>query len=1616
MNTKLVIIAVSSLFLMACGGGGNETTPSSPANSLPVVVVDNDIEIFEGEVVDIQFSATDANNDAVSFSLTGDDVSNFSLSNNAITFNQGVDFENPTDTNLDNVYTINLVVSDGIDSVIESINLTVQDAFEGRIVDGPVFGSKVFFDKNNNFVQDANENVYLSDESGYFSVLETNTFEFNLVAIGGIDTFTNQSIDETVLAFPPVENQTFANVTPLSTLVTVSDAATVEQLLSAVSDGLTLEEVLSQDTWQQAENNETSAQAIQTVNSQIIAVVNSISKLTNKDNITTSKNVIDALVSGQNNAVLSTLNEVTTITNVINEIAANDTSIAPVNNSVASALSQIIATTNNVIRKNQTNITSGALSQVIAASQSSLPEKVAALVAGNITVEEFSDETNQAVVLDTDNDGVLDANDAFPFDPTETLDTDQDGMGNNTDTDDDNDGVLDAADAFPLNRDESVDTDKDGLGNNADTDDDNDGVLDAADAFPLNPDESVDTDKDGLGNNVDTDDDNDGVLDAEDAFPLDKTETIDTDQDGLGNNADDDDDGDGIPDSEDSFPLDPNFAPKMLSNFYVVEEDTKLNSSIDATDQDGDSLMYTLISNVSNGSLNFSTDGSFEYIPDINFYGEDSFSASASDGDLSSEIVIFNIQITGINDAPSLQNISIETRLDNSITLLLYGKDVDSEKLDYSVIAPPSMGSATIGDNNTIIYTPNQGAIGIDEFKIQVSDGELTSSAIATVDNNLSFKGSIDGNFEDAEILLTGDGYLLTTIPDSLGNFKFYGLADGDYAVKVRKDGYKSSAASTFTLDINEMEQTQTNVTYLDKTQQSEVTKALVSSSIDNKEFSLVAIDSENFSFHWEEDQSTAGFDYSAYINEPLTIEFLGEQQIIVNDSSANLLHHNLNILLVDSGDVKWTQEHAYRIAEIMKSIPQEQRDSYQIQSLKPSKWQLTSDYIENDIRITETSGHKTVLISDAVFVNAAPKVAKVEGKRGVFYSQRLHHALVRFVTQNGTDVTAYEKILNERYGVSTLIPDYSILTAPTGNEGAGRFQAFHPDEIVEIINMFEEMPKGMHKLPELNYLVRRLDGTPHPFYDEAPAVAWSDAGYIEFMESAFNTSSVAYMHRLIIHEKAHFLWAHQFDRNLKDDWVELGGWYEDSSTNSGWATSNQTEFVSAYAHSKNPNEDMAESISYFIINPDLLKSRAIRKYEFVRDRIMQGNIYISQINENLTFQVYNLFPDYVFPGKIKRVDINVDGIPEQDKIVTIDIELHALDVELEGAKLAYLRVFSEIGTYKDVYLYPVDANGIQVVSGDLSTRLQGSFTLSKFAKAGFWRTEQIVITDSVGNQRMEGANDFGWKLHVNNPLEDAIKPEYVSNTASLTKSTDELEGQEVQIIHASWLVNENKLMSENSPCYASINDEILSTYRVEGYGSYDEFNETCSVDFLMPHYMPSSNYSLNYIKMFDLALNQRGTYFTNSSGGLRDEDINLDEFPQQIELVTDNQDIIHPELDLNDIQIVATPTNPDAPNGETIVTVTFHVRDNISGYNIASLILRDPQGIEHQYWVYNDETWSVFPRGDVTQWTTYTRNIVLPVGSAPGTWGVSEITIYDRAGNFKGYDFTEIVHFDVIE
>ena len=176
---------------------------------------------------------------------------------------------------------------------------------------------------------------------------------------------------------------------------------------------------------------------------------------------------------------------------------------------------------------------------------------------GTEWLDSDNDNIGDNADTDDDGDGVPDTEDEMPLDPSETKDSDSDGKGDNADLDDDNDGVPDTEDAFDFDPTETLDTDNDGIGNNADEDDDGDDVNDEEDAFPLDPSESVDTDTDGIGNNADTDDDNDGVSDEEDDFPLDEYETLDTDKDGIGNNADPDDDNDGVDDENDLDPTDP---------------------------------------------------------------------------------------------------------------------------------------------------------------------------------------------------------------------------------------------------------------------------------------------------------------------------------------------------------------------------------------------------------------------------------------------------------------------------------------------------------------------------------------------------------------------------------------------------------------------------------------------------------------------------------------------------------------------------------------------------------------------------------------------------------------------------------------------------------------------------------------------------------------------------------------------------------------------------------------------------------------------------------------------------------------------------------------------------
>lgn len=230
-----------------------------------------------------------------------------------------------------------------------------------------------------------------------------------------------------------------------------------------------------------------------------------------------------------------------------------------------------------------------------------------------------NDGIGNIVDPDIDGDTVPNADDDFPLNENEWLDSDNDGIGNNADIEDDGDGYNDVDDAFPLNDSEWIDSDSDGIGNNADSDDDNDGyndtleitegsdpinqgsvpkdndkdhipdltdadddndgVLDVDDDLPFNPNEVIDTDGDGIGNVADTDDDNDGIPDTNDDFPLNASEWNDLDGDGTGDKSDSDKDGDGVPNEIDDFPID--------GNEWLDNDNDLIGDNADS-DDDGD--------------------------------------------------------------------------------------------------------------------------------------------------------------------------------------------------------------------------------------------------------------------------------------------------------------------------------------------------------------------------------------------------------------------------------------------------------------------------------------------------------------------------------------------------------------------------------------------------------------------------------------------------------------------------------------------------------------------------------------------------------------------------------------------------------------------------------------------------------------------------------------------------------------------------------------------------------------------------------------------------------------------------------------------------------------------
>ena len=832
----------------------------------------------------------------------------------------------------------------------------------------------------------------------------------------------------------------------------------------------------------------------------------------------------------------------------------------------------------------------------------------------------------------------------------------------------------------------------------------------------------------------------------------------------------------------------------------------------------------------------------------------------------------------------------------------------------------------------------------------------------------------------DKAILSIASGTYLASIPVSEnGTFTFANVPDGKHSVKAEATGYNVMEAMTVIVKNNSVTPSQPLKIAITK----------------------MSKNPDSWTFEWKEDGSPSGHTTTAHKNEPAEIEFLGKMIVPADVPSFSILKEKYNIVLAND-EKPWSQEYAYRMVETMKTLP---LFYAKYKELKPAKFSLTADHLADDISVVPIEGGYEVRISEDAFYYANPFLVDLDGKRGRLFSKRLHHALTNYITDFGRNISNVNDILSERFGCSILNIDYTELTKPTTQEDAACFQQFKPAELVSIINMFEEFPDGFRKVPHLKYLLRRQNGHDHPLYPDAAAVAWPtlENGYIEFMEKAFggNSQELA-TQRLILHEKTHFLWEHVFSEEIKADWIELGGWYVDPNAPEGWSTTKTTEFVSAYAHGKNPNEDMAESVADYVKNPAILMSRSVGKYEFIRDRIMHGVRYITTVPDHLSFEVLNLWPDYDFPGKIKRASITVDGKPEEDKLLTLEIELNDMPNIEDGASHAYTRItspeFLDDGELK-TQLYDIHMNPL----GGNNHILRGSVIISKYSKAGHWIAGDIKTTDFQGNERYEGHNDCVTDFFIDNPLEDLYPPKYESGSLNYELTDTILAEKPCKNLKITCKITDNVGISRVVARISS--DAVGFSQSVDYDGVYDPTTDIVEFNFPIKEFLPTANYYVSSLSIYDSAKTNTTIWFSESPNH---------EPVKKIFIQTSNPDTLHAEIDLNRIYVYAEPTHPEAPDGETKVTINFYARDNISGLGTCQYYFIDPQGVIHgNYYYEHRNSRTEFFDGDPTVWEHYQIVHILPRGSVPGRWGLASINVRDKAFNEYTYNFLETLIFE---
>ncbi len=199
-----------------------------------------------------------------------------------------------------------------------------------------------------------------------------------------------------------------------------------------------------------------------------------------------------------------------------------------------------------------------------------------------------------------------------------------------------------------------------------------------------------------------------------------------------------------------------NDAPVADDQSVTTDEDTAKEVTLSASDVEGDTLGYTIVSAPRHGTLS-GTGVNLTYTPEADYNGPDSFTFEANDGTAGSDPAKVSIAVNAVNDAPVANDDTKSTNEDTPLVFAarqLLGNDTpgpaneSGQTVTVTAVDQALNGQVSLDTNGDVTFTPDADFNGQASFEYTVCDNGSPSECsemIAIVNVKVSLVNDAPG-------------------------------------------------------------------------------------------------------------------------------------------------------------------------------------------------------------------------------------------------------------------------------------------------------------------------------------------------------------------------------------------------------------------------------------------------------------------------------------------------------------------------------------------------------------------------------------------------------------------------------------------------------------------------------------------------------------------------------------------------------------------------------------------------------------------------------------------------------------------------------------------------------